>query len=84
MNQRNAQLRRFFGQNAGRRRVDGERYLRFVFSLIDRGVSRGVDDQVGTNPAYLLTQLLWIGQIELGAPRYDQFAKCLQVMLQLG
>jgi len=82
VNQRNTQCRGFFGEDAWCHGVDGESRLRFGLGLIDRSVRCGVDDQVGTNALNLLTQLLRVGQVELTAPRNNQFAKRFQVMLQ--
>ena len=82
VDQRDAKRRRFFSQNARGLRVDGERRCFLALSLVDRRISRGVDDQIGTNAPDLLTNLLGLSQIKLIATWNDQLAHCTQALLQ--
>ena len=83
VNQRNAQCRRFLGEDAGRNGVDCKGQVRFAFSLVHSRMSRCVDDQVRFVGLNLLADLLGLTQIKLIATQYNQFAKPSKLLLQL-
>ncbi len=54
-----------FGNLAGSSDVDGARQLRLAFSLVDRRVGGGIDDDIGREIANRLADGLQIGEVDL-------------------
>ncbi|MNP37257.1 hypothetical protein D3C76_1306970 [compost metagenome] len=83
VDQRNAQGLGFFGKDARSDGIDGKRRVRFAFGLVDGSVGRGVDDQVGLERLYPLTNAFRVGEVELVTTQHMQLGQIAQALLQL-
>ncbi len=82
MDQRHAEARGFFGEHLRAAGIDREGLLAAGFRRVDRSVGRRVDDQVRTQQAHLLADLLGIGQVHGVVPQGQRFADTGEFELQ--
>ena len=78
-------LRRF-GQYPGRRRVDQARHIRLGFGFVHRGLSRGIDNDIGLQRFDSPRYAFFVGQVAATilttAIKRDQFTQRCEATLQ--
>jgi hypothetical protein len=75
--------KRFFGQEAGKVRVDSHRGFRLGFGAVYRCVCRGVKDDMGRDTANQSAHLIWYCQVNRIAIVGNDFTGIGKAALQL-
>src|SRR3954470_504323 len=75
MDEQGADTQRLFPEYARGRTVERHRQVLLGFSFVDRRISGGIDDDVGTEIAHRRTDCCWICQIKLAAVTGEKLAE---------